>query len=146
MRGLRVGGVPLHPLLVHFPIAAWSVLPFLDATHYVGFGVDPGVGRAIALFGAGMGLIAMIAGAVDLVTLARPEHRGMAMRHMTLMASAWAVALLALVVRKQNGETLTFFVTALDMLTLLLLAIGGHLGGQLVHVHGASVDTPQQRI
>jgi uncharacterized membrane protein len=27
---LRVFGVPLHPLLVHFPIAFWLVVPVLD--------------------------------------------------------------------------------------------------------------------
>jgi hypothetical protein len=36
---LRVFDVPLHPLLVHFPIAFWLVVPMLDiaASSYVGY-------------------------------------------------------------------------------------------------------------
>lgn len=144
MRALRIAGVPLHPLLAHFPVAAWSVLPFLDATHYAGLDVDPVFGRAIALFGVTSALLAMIAGTMDLIALRRPAHRDLAVRHMLLMGSAWSLALFALVLRNHGGApTVTPVVAGLDALTLVLLAIGGHLGGRLVHVHGVTLEKPE---
>lgn len=145
MRGLRVGGVPFHPLLVHFPIAAWSALPFLDAAPFPGFDPNPALGRTIALFGVATGLLAMIAGTIDLIALKRAEHRDLAVRHMLLMGTAWALALFAVVMRSRGGVPIfSPVVTTLDVLTLVLLAIGGHLGGRLVHVHGTSVEGSQR--
>ena len=140
MRGIRIGGVPLHPLLVHFPVAAWTVLPFLDAVRYLGMSADPAFARAIALFGVVAGLLAMIAGSIDLIALRHPDHQRLALRHMMFVGSAWALALFAAILRNPAWPARWPVVTTLDVLVLILLAIGGHLGARLVHVHGASIE------
>src|SRR5579859_4778285 len=70
MRGLRLGGHPLHPALVHFPVACWTATPVLYAVYLLG--------RDLAFWryawwcngiGIAMALVAMTAGFMDLMAI-----------------------------------------------------------------------------
>jgi uncharacterized membrane protein len=140
MRGFRIAGVPVHPLLVHFPVVAWCLLPALDAAAMLG---APGgmaeVARAAALFGAASAVPAMAAGFMDLLALEDPALRDRALVHMQWMGSAFTLALIALVLRAQPGIPVVA-VLATDLLALGALAVGGHQGARLVYQHGAGVE------
>jgi uncharacterized membrane protein len=63
---LRVFDVPLHPLLVHFPIAFWLVVPVLDiAALYAG--PDPWwtMAQAATIFGIVIGAASIAVGLLE---------------------------------------------------------------------------------
>jgi uncharacterized membrane protein len=142
MRGLRIAGVPLHPLLVHFPVVAWCLLPVLDAA--AALGAPPGVpevARATAIFGVVTALPAMAAGLMDLVALPDEALKARALVHMQWMSAAFTLALIALVLRAQPAVPAAG-VFAVDLLAFAGLAIGGHHGARLVYRYGAGVEPP----
>src|SRR5262245_60513528 len=105
MRGLRLGGHPLHPALVHFPVACWTAVPVLDAIYLPT--QAPALWQAgfvCLLVGVVMGLIAMGAGLMDLMAIPSDSPaQATAQRHMLLMGSAWSVYVLALVLHPLQG-------------------------------------------
>ncbi len=75
---LRFFGLPLHPLLVHFPITFWIVVPVLD-TAALTAGLEPWSTLAFAatLLGLVTGAIAI---AVGLLEYTEPSLAGIDMR------------------------------------------------------------------
>ena len=70
MRGLRLGGHPLHPALVHFPVVCWTVAPVLDLVYLLTQAPVFWQAEYICLaIGVIMGLVAMCAGLMDLVAI-----------------------------------------------------------------------------
>src|SRR5436853_2537887 len=95
---MRLFGHPVHPMLVHFPIALWTV-----ATG--GYLVAVATKGEMALFiaksanaaGAIMAALAMVTGLLELRTIdAESRAMSVATWHMMVMASAWLLFLLAL--------------------------------------------------
>lgn len=143
MKGLRLAGVPLHPLLVHFPIAAWVLAVLSDAIFFVIHKPEYWTATYWALAaGALLGLLAMCAGLVDFMLLDQ-SHPGTdrVQLHMLVMGSAWCVFLLDLLVRKLSvPEAAAWWQLAISVLGFLLLIVGGHLGARLVYHHGVNVE------
>lgn len=129
---------PLHPALVHFPIVCWTLAVVADG---VGLWLGELAWRwsaGLLAIGCAMGLLAMLAGMVELARV--PE--GAAMRdaywHMGAMLTAFSLftaRLLAGVehMRPLEPDALCF---ALDAGGFICLAVGGWLGGRLVYGHG----------
>ncbi|HEV2110615.1 MAG TPA: DUF2231 domain-containing protein [Gammaproteobacteria bacterium] len=141
MQGLRLGGHPVHPALVHFPVACWTAAPVLDGLHLLGYGLvwwQCAYG-CIAL-GLVMALAAMTAGFMDFMAIA-PEHPGqaVAVRHMMLMASAWCVFCVDLLLRPFHTEPSSMQAwTGLgcSLAGFLLLLTGAYAGARLVYDFG----------
>jgi uncharacterized membrane protein len=145
---MRLWGHPIHPMLVHFPIAFWTVA----AAAYVAGAAGMGEAAfAIAKFSNVAGLItaifAMTAGLLELRTIdSRSEAMQVATWHMMVMATVWVCFLLALVLPISAG-------TAMDQSTaqlvgvfsagtgFLLMSVGGWLGGRLVYEFGIGVKS-----
>lgn len=129
---------PLHPALVHFPIACWSLAVVADfAGLLYGEAAWRWSGGLLAV-GCGMALLAMTAGLLEMSRV--PE--GPALRdtywHMGAMMTALTFFSCRLLLRLEHLQPL-----APDALSLWLdaggfiaLAIGGWLGGKLVYGHG----------
>jgi uncharacterized membrane protein len=90
---LRVFDVPLHPLLVHFPIAFWLVVPVLDiAALYAG--PDPWwtLAQAATILGIAIGAASI---AVGLLEYLQPSLVGidlqLAARHGIMTSLAWCI-------------------------------------------------------
>lgn len=143
MKGLRVGGVPLHPLLVHFPVAAWALAACTDVLFFFTGKAECWTLTYWALAaGALLGLLAMCGGLVDFMLL-DPSHPGAekVQTHMLVMGSVWCVFLLDLLVRKSPvPAAVVWWQPALTVLGFLLLVVGGHLGARLVYHHGVNVE------
>ena len=138
---MRLLGHPLHPLMVHFPVAFWASSTVCDGLALAG--VDSAWGIAWMLLAAGVvsAVPAMIAGLVDFVRLedvAVPT----ANRHMTVMGMAWGIYFAALMTRLDNWTPLPgpeLLPAALSAAGFCLMALGGWYGGELVYRYGAGM-------
>ena len=141
MRGLRLGGHPLHPALVHFPVVGWTLAPVFSGIGAVTH--DP-VWWQYAWWsmagGALMALPAMLAGFMDLMAIpAEHPAQSVAQLHMLLMGSAWSVAVLTLVMcplHSMSADATPWLGFGLSLTGFALLAAGGYAGARLVYDFG----------
>jgi uncharacterized membrane protein len=132
-------------MLVHFPIAFWTVAVGAYVSSAAGMG-EPAAGIARLANGAGliMGMFAMVAGLLELHSIdSRSEAMRVATWHMMIMATAWVCFLLALVL-PISAETMDHSLASLAAaasatLGFLLMSVGGWLGGRLVYELGIGV-------
>jgi len=129
---------PLHPAIVHFPVACWSLAVAADATG-LWFG-ETAWRWSAGLLGVGcaMALPAMLAGLMEL----RRVPEGVAMRdayaHMSAMLLAFVLFAARLLLRLEHSRPLPPDALALllDAAGTVALLVGGWLGGRLVYGHG----------
>lgn len=143
---MAIGGHPLHPMLIHFPVAALLALVGTDAGYLLT--ADPFWSRAgvwLAGVGAAGGWFSGVVGLIDLVSV-RPIRR---------LVTAWCHALVAVMllslasfnwllrVSADNpGEIIMPAGLTLTLLSAALTAAAGLLGGQLVYEHAVGVEVP----
>jgi len=136
---MRIFGHPLHPMLVHFPIAFWTAGSACDGLALLGVrGAWPLAWPAIAI-GVAAALPAAVAGLLDIVKLDGAAAR-VASTHMLLMVSALTAYGAALLTRSHGWGAAPgpgTLPVLLGGLGFLLLAAGGHFGASLVYTHGA---------
>lgn len=129
---------PLHPALVHFPVACWSLAVAADfgALH---FGAAAwGWSGGLLVVGCVTGLAAMAAGLLELSRIPEGPVLRETYWHMGAMMTAGTLFATRLLLRWDQGQLL-----APDTLSLLLdaagivaLVVGGWIGGRLVYAHG----------
>ncbi|WP_322999680.1 DUF2231 domain-containing protein [Castellaniella sp.] len=129
---------PLHPALVHFPVACWSLSALTDfASLWLGEAAWQWSAGLLAV-GCMMALAAMTAGLMELARI--PD--GPALRdtywHMGVMLTAFALFTARLLIGLDHLQPLPPDALALllDALGFIALAVGGWLGGRLVYGHG----------
>jgi len=133
MSGLKLLGHPLHPAIVHFPVAGWTAAVVTDALYAALH--DPmwwHISLWVLIVGTVSALGAMTAGFIDLIALppGEPVQRR-ALRHMYVMSSAWTIYLIDLLVRYLGIPGWAgLAISAVGFLTLLA---GTHFGAQLVY-------------
>jgi len=142
---------PLHPAVVHFPIAAWTLATIADVAH-------PWLGAPawtfaawLLLVGAAGALAAMATGLAQFVKLPADDPRARnVMHHMTFVLLAFACYATSLLLRVhdlQIGEAVrrapATAAIAMDLAGLVLLLAGGWLGGRLVYEQGIGVSREQ---
>ena len=146
---MRLWGHPVHPMLVHFPVAFWTVA----AVAYIAAAAGVEGAAAAAKFSNGAGLImALLAMTAGLMELRLIDSRSAAMRvatsHMMAMAAAWVCFMLALVMTISSGASLDKQIAQLASAAaasvgFLLMSAGGWLGGRLVYELGIGI-TPHK--
>ncbi|RIA47129.1 putative membrane protein [Hephaestia caeni] len=138
---MRLIGHPLHPMLVHFPIAFWIAGSLCDALTLAGVaGARPIAWLAIGV-GVTIALVTMAAGAIDFAAL---EERLVpaAMRHIALMATAWLLYAITFVWRSDGfspGDGPVLLPALCGFAGGIALLGGAWQGGDLVYRHGAGV-------
>ncbi|MBS0388608.1 MAG: DUF2231 domain-containing protein [Proteobacteria bacterium] len=129
---------PLHPAIVHFPIACWTLAA---ATDFASLSLGELAWRwsaGLLAVGCGMALLAMATGLVELSRI--PE--GPALRdtwlHMCCMLTASGSFATRLLSRLGHMRPLPpdGWSLSLDVCGLIALIVGGWLGGRLVYGHG----------
>ncbi len=145
MRTLRLLGEPVHPPLVHIPLAVMLMVPLWDALGV--FRGDPlwwGIAFWTLALGLCVGALAALVGFLDYVRIPQ-RHAALpvATRHLVAMLTGVSVFVVRLVLQggagvPDNGWTLL----AVSAIGALVVAGGGWLGGQLVYHHGIGVDPP----
>lgn len=135
-------GHPLHPPLIHFPIAALMMLLASDTAYF--FTDDTFWARAsywLAAAGIIGGAISGIAGAIDLFTVGRIRRLVTGWAHGILAVTMLSLATFNFMLRFDNvAENILPWGLYMSALTVVLIGITGLLGGQLVFEYGVAVD------
>lgn len=129
---------PLHPALVHFPIACWSLAVGADfSSLWLGEQAWQWSAGLLAV-GCVMAFVAATAGLIELARIPDGDALRDTYWHMSIMLIALTLFSLRLFLRLDQlhplaPDTLSLL---LDAAGFLALAIGGWLGGKLVYGHG----------
>lgn len=136
-------GHPVHPVLIHFPIAALVMLLLSDITYiFTGDLFWARAGYYLAATGAIMGAVSGFAGAIDLFTVGRIRRLVTAWAHSILAVMMLSLAAFNFMLRWGGNPEVMIIPWGLyvSILTVLLINITGFLGGQLVYEYGVGVD------
>ncbi|MCK8515652.1 DUF2231 domain-containing protein [Methylonatrum kenyense] len=140
-----INGHPLHPMLIHFPVAALLMLVATDLAYW--WTADPFWARAglwLAGVGALGGWISGAAGLIDLVTVRQVRRLITAWCHSIIAVMLLSLASLNWLLRLgQPVEAVLPWGLLLSLLTAGLMSLAGYLGGQLVYEHAVGVDTEE---
>lgn len=129
---------PLHPMLVHFPIACWSLATAADfATLVFDMPLWQWSAGLIAL-GCLVSLPAMIAGFYEFSRIAEGPALRDGYWHMGLMSVAFLLFVTRLLLRIDHMQAIPPNAVSgvLTASGFIVLALGGWLGGRLVYGHG----------
>jgi uncharacterized membrane protein len=144
LRGGR--GRPLHPGLVHFPMALYPTSLVFDWLSYLAEDGSSYVKGAFALIVAGLlvSVLAAATGVVDFLAIpsGSPAWR-LAFTHLTVMLVTSGLFLASAILRARDLDVTStpFGLVVLSVFGVALLFVGGLLGGDLVFRHGRRVET-----
>ena len=139
-----LAGHPLHPVMIHFPVAALMALVASDLGYW--YTNDPFWERSglwLAGVGAFGGWIASIAGIIDLVTVSRIRRLITGWSHAIVAVVMLSLASLNWLLRLNSPEAILPWGLAVSLVTGALIALAGWLGGQLVYEHAVGVDVDE---
>lgn len=134
---------PLHPALVHFPVASWSLATIADLAS-LHFGQPAWwLAGVLMTIGLATAIPAMAAGFVELMRIPddSPAMKDVN-RHMGMVMIAFSLYAVSLVMRL-DGMTLHApgpTALALSLAGFVCLGIAGWLGGKLVYGHRLGAD------
>lgn len=137
-----LGGHPLHPMLVGFPITLF-IGAFVTDVVYPATNEAFWAQGSVWLLAAGvaMGLLAAIPRAIDLLTIEHTRRWRMAWIHGLMNLGLVALAAMNLILRWRDPEAAVApFGVLLSAICVGLLAITGWLGGEMVYRHGVGVS------
>lgn len=135
-----VGGHPLHPMLVPFPIACFAGVFVADI--FFAYGAGPGWATAsewLLGFGLLTAALAAAAGLTDFMGDDRIRRMGIALRHMIANVTVVVIEAINLLIRLTNPDTILSIGIFLSGLAVLVLLYSGWLGGHMVYVHRVGV-------
>lgn len=146
----RIFGHPIHPMIIPFPFALWTFSFIADLLYY--FGSHDYVWVNVAFYTLLGGLIgavlAAIPGLVDYFSIRDHRISNIAAWHARFNVVALLVFGASFYLRTTGGSeivngSLTIPVL-LSFLGVLLIAVSGWLGGELVYKHRVSVNTESE--
>ncbi|KRE87191.1 hypothetical protein ASG75_03335 [Rhodanobacter sp. Soil772] len=136
---------PLHPALVHFPIACWSLATAADLASPVWGEPAWRLAGVLLMAGVGFSIPAMLAGFLELAKVAEdnPAIKDVN-RHMIMVMSALTCYVVSLFLRLHGTELIEpgLLAIGLSVLGFLCLGVAGWLGGKLVYGHRLGVSPP----
>jgi uncharacterized membrane protein len=142
---MSLRGHPIHPTFIHFPIAALIGLVGTDVAYLLS--EDPFWARAglwLAGVGAVVGTISGLAGLVDLLVVPRIRRLTTAWGHAIMAVMLLSLASFNWLLRVSDPAALIIpWGLFLSLLSALLIAITGYLGGRLVYEYGVGVDVEE---
>jgi uncharacterized membrane protein len=148
-----IGGHPVHPMIIPFPIALWVFSLVADAI-YLWRG-NPVWKDFIAFYTLLAGIIgaavAAVPGLIDWLSLTDKAVVKLANWHARLNVIALLVFAASFYLRTTSGAALvsdSFTIPlALSVLGVILITISGWLGGEMVFKHGVAVEAqPADRV
>lgn len=138
-----IAGHPIHPMLVTIPIGLWVFSFICDLISLAG-ALSP-VWPEMAFYTLAGGivgaLLAAVPGALDLFAMTDPKTKRIGLVHMALNLSVTVMMLVNLWLRTRlpPGSTEPVWLSAA---AVGLLAVSGWLGGEMVYIRGAAVQSP----
>jgi uncharacterized membrane protein len=136
----QVGGHPIHPMLVYFPIAFFSAAFVTDLMSLGSASAEWWAQASLYLIGAGLvtAVFAAAAGAVDFFGSERIRHHSVAWWHAGINVSVVVLELASFYLR-YDGSPVSFGLAFLSGVCVALLVVSGWLGGEMVYRHGIAV-------
>jgi uncharacterized membrane protein len=139
---------PLHPLLVHFPLAMWGMSFVFDvlSLHFGPAMVE--AARFNLAAGLVMAAVAAAAGARDFFHLPRGTMvRRIGRWHalLNVVAAALFSVSLGLRFRARGAPVTPAWPFILSALGVVVIGFSGYLGGVMVYNHGAGVNLTRSR-
>lgn len=135
---MRVFGHPLHPMLIHFPLAFWTLATGCDALGLAGVPATWPLAWLALVLGTGAAALAAVAGLIDFARVAE-RAAPTAMVHMGLMGCAFLAYAGALLTRTQGWGPVPSpgtIALACSFIGFALMVVGGHFGASLVYRFG----------
>lgn len=141
-----IGGHPIHPMIIPFPIALWVFSLVADVVYlwrgnpiwrdYIAF---------YTLLGGILGaVVAAVPGFIDWLSLKDPAVVKIANWHARLNVIALLIFAASFYLRTASGSGLVggsyTIAIGLSVLGVILISISGYLGGEMVFKHGVAVD------
>jgi uncharacterized membrane protein len=141
-----IGGHPVHPMLIPFPIGLWAFSLVADVI-YLWRG-NPVWRNYIAFYTLLGGIIGAVAAAVpgfiDWLSIKDRNVVKIANWHARLNVIALLIFTASFYLRTTRGSALVSegytIPIALSVLGVILISISGYLGGEMVFKHGVAVD------
>ena len=134
---------PLHPALVHFPVACWSLATAADLASLAWGEPAWRFAGIVLLAGIGFSIPAMLAGFLELAKLAEdgPAIKDVN-RHMLIVMCALACYVTSMILRLHGTQLVEPGLLAIgsSVLGFLCLGVAGWLGGKLVYGHRLGVS------
>jgi uncharacterized membrane protein len=142
-----VGGHPVHPMIIPFPIALW-VFSLVADIIYLWRG-NPIWKDWIAFYALLAGIIgaaaAAVPGLIDWLSITDKAVVKIANWHARLNVIALLIFAASLYLRTTSGSSLVsgnyMIPVVLSLLGVVLIAISGWLGGEMVFKHGVAVSS-----
>lgn len=135
---------PIHPMLVHFPVATWFLSTIGDVIGLFTNEQVSWMAGVLLVIGTITALLAMVAG---LLELGKIDQQSPAMKianqHMMLMMTSWSFYAISLFLRL-DGTRLgqpDILAVAMSAAGFIILCIAGWLGGKLVYEYGTGVHS-----
>jgi len=131
-----IGAIPLHAMLITFPLGLWTFALACDLAYVLGVGASLWftLGFYTMIGGMAGALLAALPGLVDLLSLRDvPRRIGFAHLWVTILAIACYAVNIAL---RVTGHTVTGLPLLLSISGYLLLMTGAVLGWRMVYRHG----------
>ena len=143
--GATIAKHPIHPMLVVFPIGLWIFSLVCDLVYL--FKPDLPLWRDMALYTMAGGWIGALAAAVpgfiDYLGIPSGAVKSKATTHMALNLVVVMLYAINLWMRSAGNEV-GGWPMVLSVIAVLLLAVSGWLGGDLVYVQGVGVEEKAQ--
>jgi uncharacterized membrane protein len=143
----QIGGHPIHPMLIPFPItclvgAFVTDLLFLN-TDDAGFAT---ASHWLIGFGIGTALLAAVFGMIDYMGDDRIRRLGVALQHMLANVTAVVISVINFIVRMDDtASDIPGLGVFLSGAVVLILLYSGWLGGHMVYRHRVAVqETPDK--
>ena len=139
----KIGGHPLHPMLIPFPIVCF-IGAFVADVVFLKYGGDGAHGWAVAsrillLVGLIMAALAAVTGLTDYFGEKRIQVSD-AVKHMLANVTAVVIELVNLILRWHNDAAIPKIGVYLSVLVALILLYSGWKGGDLVYRHGMGMN------
>jgi uncharacterized membrane protein len=148
-----IGGHPVHPILIPFPIALWSTSFLCDVIFYFWRNSSLNlIAKAMLAVGCLGAVAAAVPGIIDWLSIKEARVKRIANWHARLNIIALIVFAISLYFRMKVGAHWVNYhlqiPVALSMLGVILISISGWLGGELAYKHGVGVspqhDSPEE--
>ena len=142
----QIGGHPIHPMLIPFPITC-LVGAFVTDLLFLNSG-DRGFATAshwLIGFGIGTALLAAVFGLIDYMGDDRIRRLGVALQHMLANVTAVVVSVINFMIRLDDPTDVGSLGVYLSGAVVVILLYSGWLGGHMVYRHRVAVqETPDK--
>jgi len=135
----QIGGHPIHPMLVQFPIVCFILTFVCDLLYVRGHSELATASTWLLIIGLVMGALAAVAGLTDFLGDKRIQGSD-AIKHALANVTAVVLEVVNLVLRLKNPDSIGSTGVYISGVVVLILLYSGWKGGALVYRHGIGVS------